>query len=91
MPEILMPQPYVSPWMQDEVADVLTLARTFFEREVTPHAERFAEQHQVDKETWLAAGAAGLLCISIPEEYLSLIHISEPTRRHHVSRMPSSA
>lgn len=69
MPEVLMPQPYVSPWMQDEVADVLTLARTFFEREVTPHAERFAEQHQVDKETWLAAGAAGLLCISIPEEY----------------------
>ena len=24
-------------------------------------------------------------------EGLSLIHISEPTRRHHVSRMPSSA
>ena len=24
-------------------------------------------------------------------EELSLIHISEPTRRHHVSRMPSSA
>ena len=24
-------------------------------------------------------------------ENLSLIHISEPTRRHHVSRMPSSA
>ena len=34
---------------------------------------------------------------SIPEGFnptvggLSLIHISEPTRRHHVSRMPSSA
>ena len=25
------------------------------------------------------------------EQTLSLIHISEPTRRHHVSRMPSSA
>ena len=25
------------------------------------------------------------------EPFLSLIHISEPTRRHHVSRMPSSA
>ena len=25
------------------------------------------------------------------ESHLSLIHISEPTRRHHVSRMPSSA
>ena len=24
-------------------------------------------------------------------DLLSLIHISEPTRRHHVSRMPSSA
>ena len=24
-------------------------------------------------------------------DMLSLIHISEPTRRHHVSRMPSSA
>ena len=26
-----------------------------------------------------------------PAHMLSLIHISEPTRRHHVSRMPSSA
>ena len=25
------------------------------------------------------------------DKKLSLIHISEPTRRHHVSRMPSSA
>ena len=28
---------------------------------------------------------------STTAEWLSLIHISEPTRRHHVSRMPSSA
>ncbi|UUZ44914.1 acyl-CoA dehydrogenase family protein [Janibacter limosus] len=55
--------------MKDEVSDVADPARTFFSREVTPHRERFAEQHRVDKETWLAAGAAGLLCISIPEEY----------------------
>ncbi len=69
MPEILQPQPYVSPWAKGDVEDVLTLARTFFAREVTPHQERFAEQHQVDRETWLAAGRAGLLNISIPEEY----------------------
>lgn len=71
MPQMLPPATYVSPWMQhdDDVTEVLKLARTFFERDVTPHLERFAEQHQVDKETWLAAGAAGLLCISIPEEY----------------------
>ena len=29
--------------------------------------------------------------VSLQVTYLSLIHISEPTRRHHVSRMPSSA
>ena len=29
--------------------------------------------------------------LSDAESDLSLIHISEPTRRHHVSRMPSSA
>ena len=28
---------------------------------------------------------------SVTRLVLSLIHISEPTRRHHVSRMPSSA
>ena len=69
MAQMLHPARYTSPWMQDEVADVAALARTFFEREVVPNLERFAEQHQVDKETWLAAGSAGLLCISIPEEY----------------------
>ena len=70
MPEILPPPTYVSPWAQDaDVNEVLKLARNFFQREVVPNLERFAEQHQVDKETWLAAGAAGLLCISVPEEY----------------------
>lgn len=69
MPEMLMPQPYVSPWMKDEVADVASLARTFIAREITPHLERFAQQHQVDKQTWTKAGEAGLLCISIPQEY----------------------
>ncbi|WP_082569615.1 acyl-CoA dehydrogenase family protein [Knoellia sp. Soil729] len=70
MAQMLPPVTYTSPWMVDgEVPDVLALARNFFEREVVPNLERFAEQHQVDKETWLAAGEAGLLCISIPEEY----------------------
>ena len=29
--------------------------------------------------------------LGVDQQTLSLIHISEPTRRHHVSRMPSSA
>jgi len=70
MPQMLPPATYTSPWMQhDDVPEVLLLARNFFDKEVVPHVERFAEQHQVDKATWLAAGEAGLLCISIPEEY----------------------
>lgn len=63
------PRPYASPWLSDDVADMADLARVFFEREVTPHTERFARQHQVDTETWLAAGRAGLLCAAIPTAY----------------------
>ena len=33
----------------------------------------------------------GMALLGVAREVLSLIHISEPTRRHHVSRMPSSA
>ena len=39
----------------------------------------------------LAANLANGATLTWTGEYLSLIHISEPTRRHHVSRMPSSA
>ncbi|MEI2778115.1 MAG: acyl-CoA dehydrogenase family protein [Tetrasphaera sp.] len=63
------PLPYRSSWMTEELDDVSLIARTFFEREVVPNIERFAEQHEVDRETWLKAGAAGLLLISVPEEY----------------------
>lgn len=60
---------YRSPWMTDELDDVRTLARTFFAKESVPHQERWAEQHQVDRSYWNAAGAAGLLCIGLPQEY----------------------
>ncbi|MDE9364133.1 acyl-CoA dehydrogenase family protein [Luteipulveratus sp. YIM 133132] len=60
---------YRSPWMTEELDDVRTLARTFFQKESVPNQERWAEQHHVDREYWNAAGAAGLLCIAIPEEY----------------------
>lgn len=60
---------YRSPWMDEELDDLAGLARTFIARELVPHQARFAEQHQVDRETWTAAGAAGLLCLSTPEQY----------------------
>ncbi|WP_090054849.1 acyl-CoA dehydrogenase family protein [Lentzea fradiae] len=58
-----------SRWMDSDLDQLRQLARTFFEKEVTPHAERFAEQKQVDRELWRKAGELGLLCLSIPEEY----------------------
>jgi len=43
--------------------------RTFIEREVTPHHERWREERQIDRAMWLAAGRADLLGISVPEAY----------------------
>lgn len=60
---------YASPWVDDEIEAVGEMARGFFEREVVAHLDRFAQQHAVDRETWLEAGRQGLLCVSVPEEY----------------------
>jgi len=60
---------YRSPWMDDELDALADVARTFFEREVIPHKERFAKQGHPDRDRYQAAGERGLLCMSIPEEY----------------------
>ncbi|AXG14378.1 acyl-CoA dehydrogenase family protein [Intrasporangium calvum] len=60
---------YRSPWLTEDLLDLQQLARTFLDKEVLPNQARWAEQHMVDRDFWRAAGAAGLLCISIPEEY----------------------
>ena len=60
---------YRSPWLTEELDDLQQLARTFMDKEVVPHQDRWAEQRMVDREFWRAAGRAGLLCISIPEQY----------------------
>ncbi len=60
---------YRSPWLTEELDDLQQLARTFMDKEVVPHQDRWAQQRMVDREFWRAAGRAGLLCISIPEQY----------------------
>src|SRR5687767_8615235 len=58
-----------SRWMDSDLDQLRQLARTFMDKEVAPHQERFAEQKQVDRDLWRRAGEVGLLCLSIPEEY----------------------
>jgi acyl-CoA dehydrogenase len=43
--------------------------RTFIEREVLPHQERWREAGMVDREAWRKAGEAGFLCPWLAEEH----------------------
>ncbi|MFI6603657.1 acyl-CoA dehydrogenase family protein [Nonomuraea sp. NPDC050536] len=56
-------------WVDDEGAALGAVARDFFQAEVVPHFERFDRQKYVDREVWRKAGALGLLCCEVPEEY----------------------
>jgi len=56
-------------WTNDELAMLREAAARFFASEAVPHEARWEEQHHVDRDFWNRAGAAGLLCPSIPEEY----------------------
>lgn len=49
-------------WFRESVA-------AFVDRELMPNRERFREQRSIDRETWLAAGAAGFLGLGVPAEY----------------------
>ena len=43
--------------------------RRFIEKEIVPHHERWEEAGMVDRALWPKAGAAGLLCPNLPEEF----------------------
>lgn len=43
--------------------------RKFIEKEVVPYHADWEDRGYVDREVWLKAGEAGLLCTSMPEEY----------------------
>ncbi len=56
-------------WETEDLSALRDTARRFFERECVPHEMRWREQHHADRNFWNKAGAAGLLCASIPEQY----------------------
>jgi acyl-CoA dehydrogenase len=43
--------------------------RTFYEKEIMPHREKWEHEKRVSKDAWRKAGEAGLLCASMPTEY----------------------
>jgi alkylation response protein AidB-like acyl-CoA dehydrogenase len=54
---------------QDEHAQFRAMAKAFMEREVTPFHEKWEAEGIVSRDVWLAAGAAGLLGMDVPEEF----------------------
>ncbi len=56
-------------WKTDELVLFEEEAAKFFKRELAPHVEKWREQGKVDRWAWEKAGEAGLLCMSMPEEY----------------------
>ena len=61
--------------------------RRFIQREIVPFHAGWEDQGYVDREVWQKAGANGLLCLTMPEEYggagvdklFSIVQIEELT------------
>jgi acyl-CoA dehydrogenase len=60
---------YSSPWIDEELAMLEDHAQRFLQRELVPEREKWEDQGFVDRSAWLKAGAAGLLCASVPDAY----------------------
>jgi acyl-CoA dehydrogenase len=55
--------------MNEELEMLRDSARRFFERECVPNEMRWRAQHHAEREIWNKAGAAGLLCAAVPDDF----------------------
>ncbi len=60
---------YRATWESDQHRELRRHAAEFLRKEATPNQERWARNHQVDREFWTKLGDAGLLGLDLPEEY----------------------
>jgi len=56
-------------WMSEDLALLDEQAARFIQAEFGPHIDRWHDEHMYPREVWNQAGAAGLLCASMPEDY----------------------
>jgi acyl-CoA dehydrogenase len=56
-------------WAGDDVGMLYDMAQRFMSEEIAPCYEDFERNEIVDPDCWKKAGAAGLLCASVPEAY----------------------
>jgi acyl-CoA dehydrogenase len=66
MATIDVPRP---PWMTEDLVVLEEQARRFMDAAFVPQLDRWHERGMDEREVWTKAGAAGLLCASMPEEY----------------------
>ena len=59
----------VPSWMTEDLVLLEEQARRFIAAEYVPKLEGWNERGMYDRDVWTKAGAAGLLCPAIPEEY----------------------
>ncbi|MGA7053440.1 MAG: acyl-CoA dehydrogenase family protein [Mycobacterium sp.] len=60
---------YRASWETDQHRELRKHAAEFMLKEATPNQERWAREHQVDREFWNKMGDAGLLGLELPERF----------------------
>lgn len=60
---------YRASWETDQHRELRSHAAEFLRKEATPNQERWARQHQVDRDFWTKLGGAGLLGLDLPDRF----------------------
>jgi acyl-CoA dehydrogenase len=56
-------------WEGEDISMLREMASRFFDAEIAPHYEEYEKAEIIPRSAWEAAGANGLLCAAMPEEF----------------------